>query len=112
MALRKAARCSDQARARVMSEISLRLQQEQRLSRDDRERLLRAGIDPDRIGSQFTASAPDATPAPHANAPEAGAPTDNPAHYLGLLEELHDAGVLSDDEYGDARLRLLEQLRG
>ncbi len=40
-----------------------------------------------------------------------GEPTDNPAHYLGLLEELHDSGVLDDAEYDGARLRLLEQLR-
>jgi hypothetical protein len=38
-------------------------------------------------------------------------PTDNPAHYLGLLEELHDTGVLDDDEYTAARTRLLESLR-
>ena len=41
----------------------------------------------------------------------AGDPTDNPAHYLGLLEELHDSGVLQDGEYTAARLRLLESLR-
>jgi len=39
------------------------------------------------------------------------APTDNPAHYLGLLEELHDTGVLEDEEYNAARTRLLESLR-
>ncbi len=79
-----------------------------------RERLQRAGIDPDRIGTQFAAGPPDATAAaaPRSHEPEAGAPTENPAHYLRLLDELHDAGVLSDDEYGAARLRLLEQLRG
>jgi uncharacterized membrane protein YeaQ/YmgE (transglycosylase-associated protein family) len=78
-----------------------------------RERLLRAGIDPDRIGMQFSAHPPDAAPAPaHTQQPAAGAPTENPAHYLGLLEELHDAGVLSDDEYEASRLRLLERLRG
>jgi len=38
-------------------------------------------------------------------------PTENPAHYLGLLEELHDAGVLEDDEFATARMRLLERLR-
>ena len=38
-------------------------------------------------------------------------PTENPAHFLGRLAELHDAGVLSDDEYEAARLRLLERLR-
>jgi uncharacterized membrane protein YeaQ/YmgE (transglycosylase-associated protein family) len=79
-----------------------------------RERLQRAGIDPDRIGAPLAGPPAGATAAapPRAQAPEAGMPTENPAHYLGLLEELHDAGVLSDDEYGDARLRLLEQLRG
>ncbi|HXH96900.1 MAG TPA: hypothetical protein VNH40_06780 [Gaiellaceae bacterium] len=78
-----------------------------------RERLQRAGIDPDRIGAPFAgppSNAATATARPHA--PEAGMPTENPAHYLRLLEELHDVGVLSDDEYGASRLRLLEQLRG
>ena len=82
-----------------------------------RERLKRAGIDPDQIGdaavrrrssrgrrcSRFGHRAPD----DHSG----DDPTDNPAHYLGLLEELHDSGVLDDDEYDGARLRLLESLR-
>ena len=78
-----------------------------------RERLRSAGIDPDRIGSQFTPSVPGAdgeqrrTP----SAVPADDPTENPAHYLGLLEELHDSGVLSDEEYDAARTRLLERLR-
>jgi hypothetical protein len=38
-------------------------------------------------------------------------PTENPAHFLQLLEELHDTGVLTDDEYSAARTRLLERLR-
>jgi hypothetical protein len=38
-------------------------------------------------------------------------PTENPAHFLQLLEELHDTGVLSDDEYTASRTRLLERLR-
>lgn len=71
-----------------------------------RERLHRAGIDPDRIG---------AMPQPPAAAPgAAGAaedPGENPAHFLRLLDELHDAGVLDDHEYGAARSRLLERLR-
>ncbi len=77
-----------------------------------RERLKRAGIDPDKPyeGLRHMQSA---QPSPAtADAPaSAGEPTDNPAHYLGLLEELHDSGVLDDDEYGAARLRLLESLR-
>jgi uncharacterized membrane protein YeaQ/YmgE (transglycosylase-associated protein family) len=78
-----------------------------------RERLNRAGIDPDRLGSPF---APPPLPgtAPPGTRPEpvaADDPTENPAHYLGLLEELHDNGVLSDEEYGAARTRLLERLR-
>ena len=79
-----------------------------------RERLEKAGIDPDNVASPFAipAAAPGtAAPAPAAAAAGAGAPTDNPAHYLGLLEELHDAGVLDDGEYDGARRRLLESLR-
>jgi uncharacterized membrane protein YeaQ/YmgE (transglycosylase-associated protein family) len=81
-----------------------------------RDRLQRSGIDPDKIGSPFgvppnpeasglavaAAAARDATP---------DDPTENPAHYLGLLEELHDSGVLSDEEYTAAKMRLLERLR-
>lgn len=73
-----------------------------------RERLQRAGIDPDALGNPF---------APPAEAPRPGAgaqpedPTQNPAHFLGRLAELHDAGVLSDEEHEAARLRLLERLR-
>jgi uncharacterized membrane protein YeaQ/YmgE (transglycosylase-associated protein family) len=82
-----------------------------------RERLRAAGIDPDRIGSPFappevpgaaTATAPTA---PRPSAGTAEDPTENPAHFLTLLEELHDSGVLTDDEYTTARLRLLERLR-
>lgn len=85
-----------------------------------RERLERAGIDPDSIGSPFSPQGmlhpqaqpqeqPEAQPArvPH----ESDDPTENPAHYLGLLEELHDSGVLDDSEYEAARTRLLERLR-
>jgi uncharacterized membrane protein YeaQ/YmgE (transglycosylase-associated protein family) len=82
-----------------------------------RERLKRHGIDPDQIGIQGF-GAPLQTTAqqsPFRTAPAAagaaGDPTDNPAHYLGLLEELHDSGVLDDDEYTAARTRLLESLR-
>ncbi|MHB8469632.1 MAG: SHOCT domain-containing protein [Gaiellaceae bacterium] len=79
-----------------------------------RERLQRAGIDPDRIGSPF---APPPAGAAGASASRAGVttvaedPTENPAHYLGLLEELHDSGVLEDPEYQAARARLLDRLR-
>jgi hypothetical protein len=83
-----------------------------------RDRLERAGIDPDRIGMQFGpvpredgAERPGAGPR-SAAIPEAGDPTENPAHYLGLLEELHDAGVLAREEYDGAKARLLERLRG
>ena len=78
-----------------------------------RERLSRAGIDPDRIGTPFQPAQPQqsaSAPAPHAPAGAAD-PTENPAHYLGLLEELHDAGVLEDEEFAAARMRLLERLR-
>jgi uncharacterized membrane protein YeaQ/YmgE (transglycosylase-associated protein family) len=81
-----------------------------------RERLKRAGIDPDRIGLepfgalQQMRTAQQQTVAT-AHAGDAGAPTENPAHYLGLLEELHDSGVLDDAEYTASRTRLLESLR-
>ena len=82
-----------------------------------RQRLKRAGIDPDKLASPAGPFAPIGVPPGTAaqSAPAtaaAGAPTENPAHYLGLLEELHDSGVLSDEEYGAARVRLLESLRG
>jgi len=72
-----------------------------------RRRLHQAGIDPDQIRSPSglavsTAAAREAEP---------DDPTENPAHYLGLLEELHDSHVLTDDEYAAARMRLLESLR-
>jgi uncharacterized membrane protein YeaQ/YmgE (transglycosylase-associated protein family) len=83
-----------------------------------RERLRRAGIDPDQIGfhglgTRRPASSMQPPPPPLATVrtDAAGEPTDNPAHYLGLLEELHDTGVLDDDEYTAARMRLLESLR-
>ncbi len=72
-----------------------------------RERLQRAGIDPDALGNPF---APPADASQRRQA-EAEDPTENPAHFLGQLAELHDAGVLSDDEFQAARLRLLERLR-
>ncbi len=82
-----------------------------------RERLRKVGIDPDQIGVSDPFSPPQTgmpgnVPRPAAAAHDhPGEPTENPAHYLGLLEELHDSGVLSDAEYDDARLRLLEKLR-
>lgn len=75
-----------------------------------RERLERAGIDPDSIGSPFTAPQPHSRPTA-ARPGAAEDPTENPAHFLGRLEELHDAGVLNDEEYEASRRRLLERLR-
>jgi uncharacterized membrane protein YeaQ/YmgE (transglycosylase-associated protein family) len=85
-----------------------------------RERLRRAGIDPDAIGSQMAvalrgeqppAAAATAPPPQRTPSVDGDDPTENPAHYIGLLDELHDHGVLADDEYGAARSRLLERLR-
>jgi uncharacterized membrane protein YeaQ/YmgE (transglycosylase-associated protein family) len=83
-----------------------------------RERLNRAGIDPDTIGEGFSAlasaRAQAAGPGMQPGAAAAGTgddPTENPAYYIRLLDELHDNGVLSDDEYTASRTRLLEQLR-
>lgn len=83
-----------------------------------RERLRRAGIDPEAIGSQMAVAMQQQPQAPSPVAPAAhGAanggdhPTENPAYYLRLLDELHDTGVLTDDEYTASRARLLEQLR-
>lgn len=79
-----------------------------------RARLSKAGIDPDALGSPLSAqlAAQQRASAQQAPTPFGGDdPADNPAHYLQLLEELHDSGVLSDDEYGAARTRLLERLR-
>ena len=81
-----------------------------------RERLKKAGIDPDKIGVQqpfgaFQPAPAVPTPAAPAAAGDHDGPTENPAHFLGLLEELHDSGVLESEEYTAARLRLLERLR-
>jgi len=76
-----------------------------------RERLQRAGIDPNAIGSPFLTPAAEQPERPAAKPTDADAPTENPAHYLSLLEELHDSGVLSDEEYTASRTRLLESLR-
>ena len=82
-----------------------------------RERLQRAGIDPDKVMSPFnpTGAAGPAQSGAAATATVAadggGDPTENPAYYLRLIEELHDNGVLNDAEYDASRLRLLERLR-
>ena len=78
-----------------------------------RDRLKRAGIDPDKIGTQPLGVFQPVTPMQPAavRTEHAGKPTENPAHYLRLLEELHDNGVLDDEEYSAARGRLLESLR-
>src|SRR6266550_9118882 len=73
-----------------------------------RERLKRAGIDPDQIGTQqqfgvLQPRPPLQPPLANAHARSGDSPTDNPAHYLGLLEEHHDTGVLDDEEYTAAR---------
>lgn len=73
-----------------------------------RERLHRAGIDPDRIGTRAT---PVATVLPQAPAGEREEPAENPAHFIRLLDELHDADVLDDEEYAAARARLIDRLR-
>jgi len=76
-----------------------------------RERLHRAGIDPDRIGTAVppVVAAGGAPPAPASTGGEE--PTENPAHFIRLLDELHDAGVLAKEEYDAARARLIERLR-
>ena len=80
-----------------------------------RERLKRAGIDPDQIGTQPLSVLQPRPPLQPQSATgrtrSDDGPTDNPAYFLGLLEELHDTGVLEDDEYNAARMRLLESLR-
>jgi uncharacterized membrane protein YeaQ/YmgE (transglycosylase-associated protein family) len=80
-----------------------------------RDRLKKAGIDPDQIGIQgigvLQSRAPLQSPLATAHVPSGDDPTDNPAHYLSLLEELHDSGVLDDNEFTGARTRLLESLR-
>jgi len=80
-----------------------------------RERLTQAGIDPDRIGPQFARRpVQQPFPAPSGAGPvsDAGDPTENPSHYLTQLADLHDSGVLTDEEYESARTRLVERLRG
>jgi len=82
-----------------------------------RQRLERAGIDPEAIGSQIAVALeqrqhPDQEhTVPAERAAPAEDPTENPSHYLTLLEELHDSGVLNDEEYDAAKGRLIERLR-
>jgi uncharacterized membrane protein YeaQ/YmgE (transglycosylase-associated protein family) len=81
---------------------------------DYRQRLQNAGIDPDTIGTEIAAAmtARSAPGTATTSSPVVGDdPTENPAHYLRLLDELHDNGVLESDEYQTARTRLLERLR-
>jgi uncharacterized membrane protein YeaQ/YmgE (transglycosylase-associated protein family) len=73
-----------------------------------RDRLQRAGIDPDRIGTAAPFGMATEPQAPPASGED---PIENPAHFLRLLDELHDAGVLEQDEYDTVRRRLLERLR-
>jgi uncharacterized membrane protein YeaQ/YmgE (transglycosylase-associated protein family) len=82
-----------------------------------RQRLQKAGIDPEAIGSQMAMAlqqqqaARSGTPPPPAATEVGDDPTENPAHFLQLLEELHDTGVLSDEEFTASRTRFLERLR-
>jgi uncharacterized membrane protein YeaQ/YmgE (transglycosylase-associated protein family) len=73
-----------------------------------RDRLQRAGIDPDRIGTATPFGMATEPQGPPASGED---PIENPAHFLRLLDELHDAGVLEQDEYDTVRRRLLERLR-
>ena len=73
-----------------------------------RQRLRRAGIDPNAIGAPFVQPRPQPGAAPTGVGDD---PTENPAHFLRLLDELHDSGVLSEEEYDASRTRLLERLR-
>jgi uncharacterized membrane protein YeaQ/YmgE (transglycosylase-associated protein family) len=75
-----------------------------------RERLTRAGIDPDRIGAQV-APPPGTSPVGAGGPTPSAEATENPSHYLTMLADLHDAGVLTDEEYDVARTRLVERLR-
>jgi uncharacterized membrane protein YeaQ/YmgE (transglycosylase-associated protein family) len=76
-----------------------------------RDRLHRAGIDPDRIGTGPPGVIATAPPPSSSPAAEREEPTENPAHFIRLLDELHDADVLDDEEYAAARARLIDRLR-
>jgi uncharacterized membrane protein YeaQ/YmgE (transglycosylase-associated protein family) len=73
-----------------------------------RERLHRAGIDPNSIG---TGVRPVPTVPVQVQPADREEPTENPAHFIRLLDELHDADVLDDEEYAAARARLIDRLR-
>jgi uncharacterized membrane protein YeaQ/YmgE (transglycosylase-associated protein family) len=70
-----------------------------------RDRLRKLGIDPDRVGPP--ALAPTSSPAPSLPAP-AG---DDVDHLLTLLSELHREDVLTDEEYAAKREVVLERQR-
>ena len=76
-----------------------------------RQRLRRAGLDPDNMPTVTPLAPRTAQPAATPRATPGEDPLENPAHFLGLLDELHDGGVLSDEEYDASKLRLLERLR-
>jgi uncharacterized membrane protein YeaQ/YmgE (transglycosylase-associated protein family) len=69
-----------------------------------RERLQRAGIDPDAIGSLG-----GLTPIPHPPRESDGLET---VELLRKLVDLHEAGVLSDEEYEAKRNLVVERARG
>jgi len=64
-----------------------------------RERLRRVGIDPDSYGA----------PGGLKPTPREEAPRDETAENLRKLDDLHDAGVLTDEEYEAKRRQLLER---
>ena len=76
-----------------------------------RQRLRRAGLDPDNMPTVTPLAPLTGQPASAPRAVAGEDPLENPAHFLGLLDELHDGGVLLEEEYSAARLRLLERLR-
>ena len=76
-----------------------------------RQRLRRAGLDPDNMPTVTPLASLTGQPASAPRATAGEDPLENPAHFLSLLDELHDGGVLSEEEYSAARLRLLERLR-
>ena len=72
-----------------------------------RDQLRRVGVDPDKASPlAASAAAAPATATPPAPGEERTAP-----EILEKLSDLHDAGVLTDDEYETARRRYLETPR-